>query len=912
MDPFVATSLAGNIIQFVLWAKAIYVQVREVQKSAIGLTKRHEEITWSATELQTIVDRIAAGTEAPDPARPNERRIHELGQQCQALAKELVNDLQTAGTASKGRPNFFRAAHGVLKGSRGVTINGKPKTLERVESALFKHLIAHISDQQTGVTRSVMGLAEQNQRLEASRTKELDELKNQVLRALSILESFDASSQPPKSRDKELGELPALLAQWGHQAEMFKREQSVIKSLQFDGMLQRQQDIPNHHLNTFQWVFDPRLRFKNWLDTKTGVYWISGSPGSGKSTLMKYLSTDQGIHQSLEEWAGPKTLVKASFYFWYSGTSLQKSQDGLLRSLLLEILRQHPASIPVLCPERWSSTLPSPWDRQELMATLKRLDLHSSSMRFCFFIDGLDEYRGPIQGGSGADPSSHVSEVIDVIQSLSGLTDIKLCISSRPWVLFERAFGRVPERKLYVHEENKHDIRLYIEDKLEKSDVFLESQIDRDDLKLLVEDVVENSRGVFLWVFLVIGSLLRGLANHDRPAELRRRLSQIPTTLVGYFERMLDSVEDIYQEQAAQILQTSLHAVEPLYVVTYFFIGDEDPTPICSPIRPWNTEECISISSTGEVRIKVRCPDLLRITRPGGFPTTAQKMTEHRVDFLHQTVRDFLVLDDTQSLIQQRMAKPFDAGAYICRSLLTQLKAVADVTPLKDDEATRALLDDITFYARDCEVRTGTPQMELLDELQRVLATHIGRGAFSGDDWFLGYAVQKNLQLYVAAKLETLPDTTRYGWSLLDCALRPFIHSRYIVVPSARVSMPASMISTLLEHGASPNQVLLGTGKYKSTVWERYIEHISIKREGMAKNAELRDEHIAIMRALLEHGAGPSSRYPASELLERIQAWFSPDERAYIEMLILKSQKEGGSSLFSAFFKNPFGYFASK
>lgn len=58
---------------------------------------------------------------------------------------------------------------------------------------------------------------------------------------------------------------------------------------------------------------------------------------------MKYLHRHENTLAALRTWAGGKQLVTASYFFWYAGADMQKSQQGLLQTLLYDILRQFPA-----------------------------------------------------------------------------------------------------------------------------------------------------------------------------------------------------------------------------------------------------------------------------------------------------------------------------------------------------------------------------------------------------------------------------------------------------------------------------------------------------------------------------------------------------------------------------------------
>ncbi|KAI0535892.1 hypothetical protein GGR58DRAFT_477563 [Xylaria digitata] len=168
----------------------------------------------------------------------------------------------------------------------------------------------------------------------------------------------------------------------------------ILKSLAFDSIHNRRDHIEQAHKETCLWVYDPnRTNFAEWLGSGSGIYWINGLAGSGKSTLMKYVTTDEKTHGALQSWAGGRRLITASHYFWNAGTEMQKSHQGLLQTLLYQILEADPSLCDVLCPEHHHGT---PWSMQELTTAFERLSTTSKvTSMFCCFIDGLDEYQGP-------------------------------------------------------------------------------------------------------------------------------------------------------------------------------------------------------------------------------------------------------------------------------------------------------------------------------------------------------------------------------------------------------------------------------------------------------------------------------------------------------------------------------------
>lgn len=68
-----------------------------------------------------------------------------------------------------------------------------------------------------------------------------------------------------------------------------------------------------------------------------------------------------------------------------------------------------------------------------------------------------------------------------------------------------------------------------------------------------MQEIVERAQGVFLWVNLVVKSLLSGLGNRDDIADLQRRLRLLPTELEDLYEKMLfRRADEFYDEKASQ------------------------------------------------------------------------------------------------------------------------------------------------------------------------------------------------------------------------------------------------------------------------------------------------------------------------------------------------------------------------
>lgn len=693
--------------------------------------------------------------------------------------------------------------------------------------------------------KSLNELSEHHRRLEISSINEPARLKKELLYSIE-------KSSTKTAQQENLRQIQETLSALIREGSKLGTELRILESLRFQSMKARHSRIVEAHAKTFEWTF--KTSFIEWLESHSGIYWVRGKAGSGKSTLMKFLWGHERTIQGLQAWAGQKKLVIDSYFFWNPGTEMQKSQEGLLQSLLYGILRQCPAMIPILCPSRWKTdphqVHDDSWTRSELWSAFLQLKKHSiESTRFCFFIDGLDEYEG-----------DH-AEIVTIMEDLAALSDIKICLSSRPWNVFEDAFGKNMEQKLSLHEHTKEDIKLYIQNNLEEDDRFAKLITEDDRYQELVTDIMNKAQGVFLWVFLVVRSLLRGLTNSDTILDLEKRLTMLPIDLEKYFRHMLDSTEDVYHEQAAQIFQICLAAVEPPSLMTLSYFEEENPDyAFRMTIHPLDKTYVLRRCRQLQKRVKARCNDLLEIT----YEKSSDAILSYKVDFLHRTVRDFLQTKDMQMLLEGRISKIFDADDYLCKAYLAQLKCLPHAPSILRPGPLFNIMNDFMYHALRLEVNYTSSRNPLLEEFGRVISSH--RGSIHADfwwsdwqallledgyqdGWFVAAAIQYGLYLYVEKKFATVNPLTMgvNGQPLLDFALRLPLQSTY------NTDVDPQMVQLLLNHGADPNQLYDGI-----SIWGHFL--ISIHKKKEWASPQVRHIWAQTIEMLLHGGAKPDLR----------------------------------------------------
>lgn len=68
----------------------------------------------------------------------------------------------------------------------------------------------------------------------------------------------------------------------------------------------------------------------------------------------------------------------------------------------------------------------------------------------------------------------------------------------------------------------------------------------------LVPQIAQKAQGVWLWVYLVVRDLLRDLKAEEEYLLLQRRLDSFPNELERYFEAIINRIDKIHREEAAE------------------------------------------------------------------------------------------------------------------------------------------------------------------------------------------------------------------------------------------------------------------------------------------------------------------------------------------------------------------------
>ncbi|KAK3385482.1 hypothetical protein B0H63DRAFT_510281 [Podospora didyma] len=354
----------------------------------------------------------------------------------------------------------------------------------------------------------------------------------------------------------------------------------------------RRRGIEVAFTKTFDWIFTDKAMTTETEGARDHHHFITHAETRG----------------NLGKWAGKKRLIIASFCFCNAGTSLQRSQEGLLRSLLFEILRLCPELIPSLVSPK---VLESLGDKDGSLDVSELLNFYKAILK-------------------QPDIQMNHQDLIKILNDLEYSPGIKMCLSSRPWMALEDEYGEDPTNLLKLENPTKGDIRQVVNDKFNAHSQFVSLNESEPGYDLLIDQVVNRSQRVFLWVHLVLRDLLDGLTYSDSIKTLQVRLESFPEDLDRFFQHMLDSVPRIYLDRASRMFKLAVHAEEPLLLMFYLLLEDIED------------DEGFTMDQ----------PIYGMPPRRDGSPRTqtSSNYFNVKVDFLHRTVRDFLRESEASSI----------------------------------------------------------------------------------------------------------------------------------------------------------------------------------------------------------------------------------------------------------------------
>lgn len=369
---------------------------------------------------------------------------------------------------------------------------------------------------------------------------------------------------------------------------------------------------------------------------------------------MKFIGGNPRTLEELRTWAGNRQLIFGQFYFWAAGTDAQRRPPGMFRSLLYQVLSQHPGLIEHVFPRQFKQIMTS---RFHLDASVEKFQDFSSKQieeafdlllnkidksdhRICFLIDGLDE----CEGGD----LDH--EVLAArLKAWTTGENIKLLVSSRPWRSFLTVFTAHPT--LHLHELNRSDIRTYAMRQLEQDrdtrqvGTYLMEKTIED----IVKELVGQAQGIFLWAHLVLDTVRQGIRHRYSVDLLKEKLREYPSDLDDLYDALRKPIEKSPIDRKLSNRMLLLAASAPtdcfLFSLAFSWLPEVDESGLLDPsfppstkCRPYSEQDLAERLECVAERVKGLARGLLEVAEaPKG------EFVPSEVRFCHRTARDYLV-----------------------------------------------------------------------------------------------------------------------------------------------------------------------------------------------------------------------------------------------------------------------------
>ncbi|KAJ4152405.1 hypothetical protein NW754_004200 [Fusarium falciforme] len=532
-------------------------------------------------------------SKAVGPLSSDDSRLRDLAVRCTTVANGLLGQIASM-SKSAGKRTIGSSIRLTIKSMlKQNDLNRWEKDLARAQSAMETQLlvglrqrldanILHSDKMDRDLKHFVRQLAAGQSSLSSLVLHQTRELKDEISKGLAETEAstkMHITTELVRNDNRMQDHVSKafdnvqIVAERHAQEESASRAQEesyrrLLNSLKFPEMEARRNHVSHACPETFHWILnsqDPKCdsnagnhseartwdSLVGWLQSSEPVYWISGKPASGKSTLTKFILSHDQTKPLLQQWQENVRIL--SHFLWRLGTELQQSIKGLLCSLLHQIfVEDKDQALSYLKARRelcWKDS-PSDWDSKELESLF--IDcLQRPSAAFCLFIDGLDEVW----------PKDGVNSLTLFLNTLLHKTKhLKLCVSSRRENLLEIYLRNYPQLKM--HDLTQNDLKKYATQTL--SEASAHSSLGSEDIRNMISQIVEASDGVFLWVVLVSNSLSRGLQNGDCREELFQRLNSLPRDLEGLYQDMWlrqNGDDEIYRKSSAKLLYLCLVAL---------------------------------------------------------------------------------------------------------------------------------------------------------------------------------------------------------------------------------------------------------------------------------------------------------------------------------------------------------------
>jgi hypothetical protein len=352
---------------------------------------------------------------------------------------------------------------------------------------------------------------------------------------------------------------------------------------------------------SYRWILE-NSDFEHWRSTQqNALLWIKGDPGKGKTMLLC------GAINELEKMEANTGLL--SYFFCQATDPRINTATAVLRGLIYMLVRQQPSLI---------SHVRKKYDRagkkvfedanawfalREIFVNMLRDPSRDSAY---LVIDALDEC------------IENLPKLLELITEQSAATSrTKWIISSRNWPQIEQQLDKAKDQAKLSLELNAKSVfkavNTYTEHKV--SDLARHHSYDDDTESAVLNHLLRNADGTFLWVALVCQAL-----KNVEEWDVLDALNKFPPGLDLLYQRML---EQMHNSSSADACRKMLSTMVSLY-------------------RPVTLLELTSLVDLPSISSNLQC-----MSRAVELCGSLLTIRNNVVYFVHQSAKDFLLNDAT-------------------------------------------------------------------------------------------------------------------------------------------------------------------------------------------------------------------------------------------------------------------------
>ena len=479
--------------------------------------------------------------------------------------------------------------------------------------------------------------------------------------------------------------------------------QECLESLRFEAMFARREQVVYAESGTNEWIWS-YAPYVEWTREASGILWIQGKPGSGKSVLAKTILGRLRATSDTQPW------IIADWFYNARGGERSTSHIFMLRAILFQILDQDRSLFTY-----YQDAYRSPRWLDRLSDVLLRIAGGGADIPSVMcVIDAMDESRDesmskPVDLHSFPKTLENMLDLLQDIINIPG-SSIKLLILSRPNRSIEKYLRYY--HKVALEYANTRDIEIVVDagirtltkaiavfdssdeegqskslcrrqrskphhndlslskvsssaKKASSSRIFKKSrESEEEEISSIRDYLLKNAQGVILWVTLITKDLLRhvekGMFTFQ---ELKKILDELPLELHGLYCRIMHdlrmSSSELDQVKARRILlwivgasQTRLLELQELLdALAITWNLDEALQSLKDPISSNRPQ----VRSWNHFRRSIHelCGPFIEVIRP------ASRLSDELFDdfdveptfvvqLTHQTAKDFLATSDAQ------------------------------------------------------------------------------------------------------------------------------------------------------------------------------------------------------------------------------------------------------------------------